>query len=794
MQDVLAFSGMTDGELVEVLQKHKIGLSIAEARHIPELLGRDPTLTEATVWGIQGSEHCSYKSSRRHLRGFPVSAPNVIVPVGEDSGVFSLIEHNGERYGVIVAHESHNHPSQIVPFEGAATGVGGIVRDIACMGGRVIGTMDSLRFGDISRNPSKWIAGGVVSGVGGYGNPIGVPNVGGDVFFHNGYNDNCLVNVVALGTVKESEVIHSYVPDEAADEAYEFVAVGKPTDRSGMGGASFASASFGTGSEEELESKKSAVQEPNPFLKRHILVSTYDLFRELKERGWLKRVAFKDLGAGGNICSTVELVAKKGFGAEVDLEKIHTAYDGLPASVIACSETQERFMWACHPDITDFILKHYNEKWNLPMVCEKARASKIGRVTRGNYVLKFHGEVVCDAKAEHITEGFVYERPFSSVEKKVQDPVFSIPPDLSSVFLKMLSSENIASHKPIYEKYDKQVQGYVVIERGEADASLLVPFLDHEELGEKRYIGLASSVAGNPWYGSLSAKLQGANAVVSAMRAVAAVGAYPQAFTDCLNYGNPEKPEQMAELVDGIAGIKEALENVKLKNHREFATPVVSGNVSLYNEGAGGSIPPSAVLACFGKIDDARKAVTMQLKSVGNILYMIGARKDECGGSEYYRALGLGLGANVPTPDYAAVQSEIYALTDAIAAGCVRAAKTIGEGGILVALAKMCIGGFHDGVIGVEVDVSKIAGTESSANALRSDKALFSETGGFVVEVEPSDSEAFMKALAAYGVTPVEIGRTTDNQTFVLKGDSGFELSLEDVRTAWTQGLREKLA
>ena len=789
MRDILEFSRLTDEELTELLRRHKIGLSIAEARHIPELLGRDPTLTEATVWGIQGSEHCSYKSSRNHLRELPVSAPNVIVPVGEDSGVFSLVEHNGERYGVIVAHESHNHPSQIVPYEGAATGVGGIVRDIACMGGRVIGIMDSLRFGDISRNESKWIAGGVFSGVGGYGNPIGVPNIGGDVSFHPGYNDNCLVNVVALGTVKESEVIHSYVPDEAADTGYEFVAVGKPTDRSGMGGASFASASFGGGGEEELEAKKSAVQEPNPFLKRHLLVATYDLFRELKERGWIPRVAFKDLGAGGNICSTVELVAKKGFGAEVFLEKIHTAYEGLPAAVIACSETQERFMWACHPDVTDFIVKHYNEKWNLPLVCERARASNIGRVTRGNYVLKYQDDVVCDAKAEHITEGFLYDRPFAHVEKNLSEPVFETPKNLSSVFLKILGSENIASRKPIYEKYDKQVQGYVVIERGESDASVMTPFLDHEELGEKRYVGLASSVAGNPWYGCISAKMQGANAVVSAMRAVAAVGAYPQAYTNCLNYGNPEKPEQMAELVDGIAGIKEALESVKLKNHREFATPVVSGNVSLYNEGASGSIPPSAVLACFGKIDDARKAVTMKLKGAGNVLYMIGARRDECCGSEYYRVLGLGVGASVPVPNYSAVQSEIYALTDAVSAGLVQSAKTIGEGGVLVALAQMCIGGFHDGKIGVEVNAGKII----RDSGLRFDKALFTETGGFVVEVTPGDAAEFMKVLDLCGVTPVEIGRTSADANFIVKYDIGFTLPLEDIRTAWIQGLREKL-
>ena len=795
MKDVLEFSKLSDEELVKLLRDHKIGLSVSEARHVTELLGRDPSLTEATVWGIQGSEHCSYKSSRKHLRGFPVQAPNVIVPVGEDSGIFSLIEHDGERYGVIVAHESHNHPSQIVPFEGAATGVGGIVRDIACMGGRVIGTMDALRFGDISKNQSKWIASGVVSGISGYGNPIGVPNLGGDVFFHPGYNDNCLVNVVAIGTVRESDVIHSYVPDEAADRGYEFIAVGKPTDRSGMGGASFASASFGSGSEEEMEAKKSAVQEPNPFLKRHILVSTYDLFRELWERGWLGKVAFKDLGAGGNICSTVELVAKKGFGAEIDLEKIHTAYDGLPAGVIACSETQERFMWAVNPEISQFVLDHYNVKWNLPLVCENARASKIGRVTRGNYILKYQGEVMCDAKSEHITEGFLYDRPFETVKKSLAEPAFEMPTDMGVVLLDILSSENIAFRKAVYEKYDKQVQGYVVVETGEADASVVKPFLDHDELGEKRHAGLASSVAGNPFYGDISAYWQGANAVVASMRSVAAVGAYPQALTDCLNYGNPEKPDQMAQLVDGIRGIKEALEGIHLKNYPDFATPVVSGNVSLYNEGAGGAIPPSAVLACFGRMEDSRKAVTMKFKRAGSKIFMIGARKDECGASEYYRALGAGVGANVPMPEFSVVEREIFAVTDAMDAGLVLSSHAIAEGGLAVAVSEMCLGAHLEsadgmkGCVGAEIDTAKIA----SVGELRVDKKLFSETGGFVVEVAPEQVARFTDVCKKRGVEVYEIGSTANDQKFTISGDVPFTLSLEQLTGVWTQGLREKL-
>lgn len=845
MQDVLAFSTMTDDELQGLLRTHKIGLTVSEARHICELLGRDPTLTEATVWGIQGSEHCSYKSSRKHLRQFPVNGSHVIVPVGEDSGVFSLIEHEDthgarERYGVVVAHESHNHPSQVVPYEGAATGVGGIVRDIACMGGRVIGTMDGLRFGAIDRQVSQRIASGVVSGIGGYGNPIGVPNVGGDVFFHPSYNENCLVNVVAIGLVKESEVIHSHVPDEAAECGYEFIAVGKPTDRSGMGGAAFASASFdhagarddsahgamsdagasdtSGGTDEDLASKKSAVQEPNPFLKRHLLVSTYDLFDELKRRGWLGKVAFKDLGAGGNVCSTVEMVAKKGFGAEIDLDKIHTALPDLPAAVIACSETQERFMWCCDPEISDFIVNHYNVKWNLPMVAENARASKIGKVVCGNYVLKYRGETVCDAKSEDITEGFLYDRPMKERTIGESEPSFAMPDGtaLREIFLEMLGSEQIASRKPVYEKYDKQVQGYVVVERGEADGCVMAPFLDEDVLGEKRYTGLVSAISGNPFYGAIDAYAQGYNAVVNGVRKIASVGGWPLAVTDCLNYGNPEKEEQMMELVDGIRGIAEALTCVHVQGGsdahangriimRNEVLPVVSGNVSLYNEGASGSVAPSAVVAVFGKISDARKAVRMRIVSPESAVFLIGARKDECGGSMYYQALlrrGVitDFGVNVPRPDATIVEREVALMSDAVSKCVVSAAHVIDEGGLLVAAAEMCLGGRGDGKIGMDIDLARIG---EDGGMLRADKKLFSETGGFLVEVPNAGRDAFLKLCALYSVDVSEIGKTSDDFALTVRGDdhmsdtSGdsvmFSFALSELSAVWTQGLREKL-
>ncbi len=823
MPELLAFSKMSDREVQKYLQKHQIGLTVAEARKIEEILQRPPTVTEVILWSIQGSEHCSYKSSRRYLKMLPTQAPNVVLGVGEDSGIVEIASFKEpktgktDRFGLIVSHESHNHPSQIVPFEGAATGVGGCVRDVACMGGRVIGVMDPLRFGEISKNESRQIANGVIAGIGGYGNPLGIPNVGGDIYFDPSFNENCLVNVVAFGLVRESQIIHSFVPPHAAMEKWDIIIVGKPTDFSGMGGAAFASGGLKAS---EKEKNKGAVQEPNPFLKRHLLVATYDLFKMLQEKGLIGKTSFKDMGAGGITCSTVEQVARHGLGAQIDLEKVHVAIENLPPSVIACSETQERFTWMCHPSLTRLILDHYNQKWDLPLVAENARASLIGQVTDGDFVLHYRGEEVVHAPSKAITESLSYERPYQSAMKKFSEPKILQPKNLQGwnrLLFDLLASENIASRKPVYEKYDKQVQGYVVLEAGMADASVMAPLMDEQIDDEKigagkmpgakiRKIGMAFSVDCNPRYSLISSYEGAVNAVVESMRNVAAVGAYPQAITDCLNYGNPEKPEQMAELKQGIEGIRDACEGVKLKNHPEFATPVISGNVSLYNESKGGHIAPSAIICCIGKIDDYERAITMQLKRPGNALFLLGERKNELGGSEYYRLHGT-LGANVPRADFAQAQKEIYTLVDAIAGRFVESAHDISEGGLAVTVAEMAFGGRGEGMVGAEIDlekvpgvggrarVSELAGAGVRAGALREDQKLFSETGGFVVEISPKNQQKFLKICKKNSLAAYEIGLTTKKPALIYKNGRKIlvNLPLKKAAQRWLNGLREKL-
>ena len=782
MPKYLEFSAMTDEQVLKVLKDNKIGLTVEEARKIESILGRAPTMTEAVVWGIQGSEHCSYKSSRRFLSELPTDGPNVILGPKEDAGIVEICRDGDDRWGLVMSHESHNHPSQIVPFEGAATGIGGNVRDVACMGAKVIAVLDPLRFGNPENNEARVIANGVVSGIAGYGNPIGVPNVGGDVNFGEAFNENCLVNVLTLGLVKESEIIHSYAPAEAAEVGYDIILIGKPTDNSGMGGAAFASLEL---DEEDKESNKGAVQEPNPFLKRHLLASTYDLFARLKSMNKLDKVGFKDMGAGGNVCSTVEQAADQGFGVEIDLEKIHVGMDNLPASVIAASETQERFAWTCHPELTEMIVEHYNQKWELGKVAHNAKASLVGKITPGGqYILNYKGERVIDAKCKDIVEGIQYKRPTrpKNYDYLTEPEIDESSLDLNDLFLKLMGAKNICSRRPIYNKYDKDVQGNTVIEAGEADAGLITPLLEMEGVSPKaQKTGVAVATDGVSRYSKISPYWQGANAVAEAMRNVACVGARPIAITDCLNYNNPEDPELLWEFEQGVKGISDACRGIELKSHVGHATPVISGNVSLYN-----AVDATATIGCAGVIEDYKKAIVPQLKTPGNSLFLIGERRDELGASEFYHLLGH-LGKNVPTVDFKQAQKEMYAVIDGVDQGVIVSAHDISEGGLGVALAEMTMPHPRHpfGNVGMKVDLDSIDGD------LNPYQNLFSETGGFVVEISESHQEAFQLICKNYGVQPMHLGHVTDGDRFQVKaqGQTLIDHSLAELQEVYFESL-----
>ena len=768
------FNALSDSEIELTLQNNSIPLKVEEALKIQnEMLGRAPSISELILFSIQGSEHSSYKSSRSHLKQFTTTGPDVVLGAKEDAGVVAVAtDSEGHRWCVVMSHESHNHPSQIVPYEGAATGVGGNVRDVMCMGAEVIACTDSFRFGEITSNKTKWIHDGVVAGIAGYGNPLGIPNIGGDIYYHEGYNENCLVTLVTLGIVREDHIIHSYAPNNA--DGYDLILIGKPTDNSGFGGASFASLEL---EEEKKEQNKGAVQEPNAFLERHLLKSTYALFDILKEKEIIEHIGFKDLGAGGVACASVELAETAGYGSEVWLDKVHIGLNNLHPSVYLCSETQERFMWVSPPEVTPMIVDHYNKVFDLPGVSEGAQASVIGKIHNDSQYIVHNGdEEIVNAPAAEVTEGFLYNRPFEAREKNVTEPHIPDPADYNQTLLDILTHENMASREPVFEQYDKQVQGRVHTETGLADSGVMAPFNSENYPEEIRNVGIALSTDHNPRYGLIDPYWGGVNAVVEAMRNVAAVGATPHAVTDCLCFGNPEKPYQMWEFVESVQGVADACHAITLKDNPDDATPIIAGNVSFYNESSIGAIPPSPIVSCLGRLKDVTKAVPMHFQTSDSILIMAGERRDELGGSVFY-SLHDELGANVPQPNLAEVKNQIFALTDCINEDLVLSCHDIADGGVASTLAEMTFGNG----IGCDITIN---------SNLPTDKILFSETGGFVLEVSPENADAVISNFSKYESDVFQIGTTGSN---TIQINRVVDMVISDAKKPWANGLREKL-
>ena len=773
-KEIVDLAGLSDDAIKTKLVELNIPLTTEEALKIQnDMLGRAPSLAELILFSIQGSEHCSYKSSRNHLKQFTTEGPDVVLGAKEDAGVVAVATDNeGHRWCIVMSHESHNHPSQIVPYEGAATGVGGNVRDVLCMGAEVIAVTDSFRFGSIKNNKTKWIHDGVVAGVAGYGNPLGIPNIGGDLYYHDGYNENCLVTLVSLGIVIEDDIIHSYAPKNA--DGYDLILLGKPTDNSGFGGASFASLEL---EEEKKEQNKGAVQEPNAFLERHLLKSSYALFDILKEKGLINNIGFKDLGAGGVACASVELAETSGYGAEVWMNKIHIGMDGLHPSVYLCSETQERFMWVCSPEITPLILDHYNTVFDLPGVSTDARASVVGKIRNdGQYIVHNGDEEIVNATAKEVTEGFLYDRPYEARENNFVEPNLPEPTNYNQVLLDILSHENMASREPIFEQYDKQVQGRIHTETGLADSGVMAPFNSEKYPEEIRNVGIALSTDHNPRYGLIDPYWGGINAVVESMRNVASVGATPHALSDCLCFGNPEKPHQMWEFVESVRGVADACHAITLKDNPNHATPIIAGNVSFYNESKSGAIPPSPILSCLGRFKDVNKAVPGHFQKLDSVVLMIGERKNELGGSVYY-SLYDEMGANVPKPNLEEVKNQIFALTDCIDDGLVLSCHDISDGGVASTLAEMTFG--ND--IGCDINID---------SNLLNEKLLWSETGGFILEISLENVDGIKTIFSHVELDVYEIGKTIGN---LIQINNVVGLTVNKAKEAWTNGLREKL-
>jgi len=795
--ETIEVSSMPDKALKQLIAKNSLALKPSEARLIVKLLGRDPTLTELHIFNIEWSEHCSYKSSRNILKKYlPTEGPTVILGPKEDAGIIELCRRGKDRYGIVISHESHNHPSQVVPYEGAATGIGGNVRDVLCMGARVIASADPLRFGNPygkQKNKVRYVANSVIEGIAGYGNPLGVPVIAGDVYFSDSFDDNCLVNVVSTGLIKESEIIHSKAPKNA--EGYDIIIVGKATDNSGFGGAAFASLVL---DEKEEEYNKGAVQVPDPFLKNVLIRATEEVFRVAREQGI--ELGFKDMGAGGIMCSSSELCEAGGFGADIELDKVHVSMKNLPPYIIACGETQERFTWISPKEFTSTILRIYNEDFELPNVAEGARASVVGKVT-GNkdYVLRFDGKIVCNAPIEAVTKGIRYDRKAKKAIKKLKEPKLKEPKDYNKTALQILSHPNVASKALAYKHYDTEVQGLAVIRAGEADAGVQAPIP-----GDK--VAYALSVDSNPNYCRIDPYSGGVAAVAEAMRNVAAVGAVPYGLTDCLNFGNPEKPEQFNEFVESVKGISSAANNLHLKGTKK-PVPFVSGNVSFYNESAAGkAVDPSAIIACVGNLKDYTKAITMKIKEKGSVLFLLGPRKDELGGSAYY-LINKELGKNVPKIDYKLERGMIYSVTDMIDKKLLLSCHDISDGGFIAAISEMILGGEADGKIGAEIDITHIN------NNLRADKVLFSESSGFVFEISKRNTNKMKKILKKYQLKENKdyfaVGKTIDEDRLIVNNETNnknslkktsikkfkkiINLKISDLKKAWTTGFVEAI-
>jgi phosphoribosylformylglycinamidine synthase len=666
-------------EVTEALAAEQ-GLIAEEYARVVELLGRTPTFEELAVFGVMWSEHCSYKSSRAWLRQLPTTGPHVLQGPGENAGAVDI----GDGLAAVFKIESHNHPSYVEPFQGAATGVGGILRDVFTMGARPIAILDSLRFGGIDHARTPFLVKGVVGGVGHYGNCIGVPTVGGEVVFDPGYEKNILVNAFTVGIAPADRLFRA----KAGGVGNPVIYVGSRTGRDGIHGASLlASAAL----DESAPEKRPAVQVGDPFAEKLLLEACLELMKNDH------LVAIQDMGAAGLTSSSLEMAGRGGAGMELDLDRVPLREPGVTAYEMLLSESQERMLMVARAGSEDAV-KAVFQKWDLEAVV-------IGRVTDdGFFRARWRGEEVCRIPVRAVTDDApVYRRPAvepPDQEERQRLDVAAVrePADYAEALATLLESPNLCSREWVYRQYDQFVGGNTVIRPG-ADAAVV------RVEGTRK--ALALTVDCNSRYTELDPYLGALLAVVEAARNCVAVGARPLAISDCLNYGNPENPEVMWQFQQGIAGIRDACV--------ALGTPVVSGNVSFYNETDRQSIPPTPAIAMVGLLDDVEAHVTPDWKSVGDAVVLLGATREELGGSEYLAVIH---GRTAGTPPWIDLDVErrlhelvLAAATDRL----LRSAHDVGQGGLGVALAECCFGGAR---LGVRV----------KPEAVRTDIALFSES------------------------------------------------------------------
>ncbi len=644
----------------QIVAEH--GLSADEYARVLAALGRIPNLTELGIFSVMWSEHCSYKSSRIHLKKLPTTGPQVICGPGENAGVVDI----GDGQAAIFKMESHNHPSYIEPYQGAATGVGGILRDVFTMGARPIANMNALRFGRPDHPKMRHLISGVVRGIGGYGNCVGVPTVGGEVNFHPAYDGNILVNAMTVGIAETNKIFYS----AASGVGNSIVYVGSKTGRDGIHGATMASADFG----EDSEEKRPTVQVGDPFTEKLLIEACLELMASDAI------VAIQDMGAAGLTSSSVEMASKGGVGIELDMNKVPCRETGMTPYEMMLSESQERMLMVLKPGREDFAEAIFR-KWELDFAV-------IGEVTdTGHMVLTFNDEVVCDIPLGPLADDApLYDRPYLSREDykvwaKVK-PLGDIPEstDIAADLLKLMASPDIASRRWIWEQYDQKVGGDTVQPPGGDAAVVRIHGTDK---------ALAITTDCTPRYCYADPYEGGKQAIAEAYRNLCAVGAKPLAVTNCLNFANPQRPEIMAQIVGCLEGMSEACIALDM--------PIVSGNVSLYNEskatGGGSAILPTPAIGAIGLMADWRKSVGIGFKAEGEKILLLGTPSGHLGQSLWLRELH-GREDGPPPPINLENQRKLGELIQQlIAEGAVTAVHDVSDGGVAVALAEMCLAG-----------------------------------------------------------------------------------------------------
>ena len=723
----------------------EVALTREEYDQIVELLGREPRPVELGMFGAMWSEHCGYKNSRPLLKRFPTTGERVVQGPGENAGVVDI----GEGLGIAFKIESHNHPSAVEPYQGAATGVGGIVRDIFTMGARPIALLNSLRFGNLDSARNRYLFNGVVSGIGGYGNCLGIPTVAGDIFFDDSYTGNPLVNAMCVGLVKHDEIMRA----RASGVGNLVVLVGADTGRDGIHGATFASV------ENPEESHRGVIQVGNPFLEKLLLEACLEVLQTEHV------VAMQDLGAAGLTSSVVECASRGNVGIEIDVQKVSRRETGMNAYEIMLSESQERMLVVVREEGLAEVQAIF-DRWDL-------HSDVIGRVTEGGNVRVLDGNTVeVDVPASYfVDECPVYVREGVEAPKIAEARAFNLDalPDIGdneveAALKAVLSSPNVCSRESVVRTYDHTVMSNTVVAPLDGDAAVV------RIKGTSKAIAVKTDC--NPRYAYLDPYVGGMHAVAEAARNVSCTGAKPIALTNCLNFGSPEKPEGYFQMERAVSGMADAA--------RALDTPVVSGNVSLYNESDNEAVFPTPTVGMVGLIEDVTRAVGMHAEA-GTLLLVAGTREATLGASEYLKVQhGLTAGAP-PTLDLdleARVQSFIQT---AIGQGLVQAAHDTSEGGLLVAVAEML---FHDN-LGCTVTTTDLA----EANGGRLDRLVFGEAASrILLTVDPAHLEAVTKLAAESGVDLAQLGEVDTSGTIAI--DERINLATGDLRAAWSAGFR----